>query len=70
MFAQGVGGIGAPVFARSHGVGGIGAPVLASVVWAAKAFRPTALVRTSNTKTTTINHLFIDPPRETTAESL
>ena len=70
MFAQGVGGIGAPVFATSHGVGGIGAPVLASVVRVARAFRPTALVRTSKTKTTTINHLLIDPPRETTAESL
>lgn len=62
MFIHGVGGIGAPVFANSHGVGGIGAPVLASVVWVDKAFRPTALVRTSNTKTTTIIHLFIDPP--------
>ena len=66
MFAQshGVGGIGALVFATSHGVGGIGALVLASVTWVANALRPTALVRTSNTKTTTINHLFIDPPRE------
>jgi hypothetical protein len=62
--SHGVGGIGAPVFATSHGVGGIGAPVLANVEWVANAFRPTALVKTSNTKTTTINHLFIDPPRE------
>jgi hypothetical protein len=65
VFNHGVGGIGAPVFANSHGVGGIGAPVFASVAWVDKAFRPTALVRTSNTKTITINHLFIDPPRET-----
>ena len=63
MFDHGVGGIGPLVFARSHGVGGIGPLVLASVVWDANAFRPTALVRTSNTKTTTINHLFIDPPK-------
>ena len=56
VFAHGVGGIGLPVFAANHGVGGIGLPVFAS------AFRPTALVRTSKTKTTTINHLFIEPP--------
>jgi hypothetical protein len=70
VFAHGVGGIGLPVFANNQGVGGIGEPVLASVVRVAKAFRPTALVRTSNTKTTTINHLFIDPPRENYAASL
>jgi hypothetical protein len=70
VFVHGVGGIGPLVLARSHGVGGIGPLVLASVVRVARAFRPTALVRTSKTKTTTINHLFIDPPRETTAESL
>lgn len=72
MFAKshGVGGIGALVFATSHGVGGIGALVLANVEWVANAFRPIALARTSNTKTTTINHLFIDPPRKTTGGSL
>ena len=70
VFAHGVGGIGLPVFASNHGVGGIGLPVLASVEWVDKAFRPTALVRTSNTKTTIINHLFIDPPKETTGASL
>jgi hypothetical protein len=57
--SHGVGGIGAPVFATDHGVGGIGAPVFAS------ALRPIALVKTSKTNTTTISHLFIDPPRET-----
>jgi hypothetical protein len=62
VFDHGVGGIGPLVFARSHGVGGIGPLVLASVAWVASAFRPTALVKTSNTKTATINHLFIDPP--------
>jgi hypothetical protein len=59
---QGVGGIGPPVLATNQGVGGIGPPVLASAVWVVNAFRPTALVRTSSTKATTINHLFIDPP--------
>jgi len=63
VFAHGVGGIGLLVFASNQGVGGIGLLVLASVVWVAKAFRPTALARTSNTRTTTINHLFIDPPK-------
>jgi hypothetical protein len=70
VFAQGVGGIGALVFAKSHGVGGIGALVLASVAWVAKAFRPTALASTSNTRTTTINHLFIDPPEGNFGASL
>jgi hypothetical protein len=56
VFAQGVGGIGAVVFAQ--GVGGIGAVVFASVEWVVKAFRPTALVRTNNTNTTTTIHLF------------
>ncbi len=64
VFVHGVGGIGLPVFAASQGVGGIGLPVLASEIWVVKALRPTALVKTSNTNTTTINHLFIDPPRE------
>jgi hypothetical protein len=44
--------------------------VLASVEWVASAFRPTALARTSNTKTTTINHLFIDPPEGNFGASL
>ena len=70
VFAHGVGGIGLPVFASNHGVGGIGLPVLASVEWVDKAFRPTALVRTSKTKTTTINHLFIEPPEGNYAGSL
>ena len=61
--SHGVGGIGPLVFASSHGVGGIGPLVFANVEWVAKAFRPTALVRTSKTKTTTITHLFIDPPQ-------
>jgi len=65
VFAHGVGGIGLLVFANNQGVGGIGLLVLANVEWVAKAFRPTALASTSNTKTATINHLFIDPPRET-----
>jgi hypothetical protein len=65
VFVHGVGGIGLPVFAASQGVGGIGLPVLASEIWVVRALRPTALVKTSNTNTTTINHLFIDPPRET-----
>jgi len=64
VFVHGVGGIGLPVFAASQGVGGIGLPVLASEIWVVRALRPTALVKTSNTNTTTINHLFIDPPRE------
>jgi len=63
VFAHGVGGIGPPVLATNQGVGGIGPPVLASAVWVVNAFRPTALVRTSSTKATTINHLFIDPPK-------
>jgi hypothetical protein len=63
VFAHGVGGIGLLVFASNQGVGGIGLLVLASVEWVANAFRPTALARTSNTKTTTMNHLFIDPPK-------
>jgi len=62
VFAHGVGGIGLLVFASNQGVGGIGLLVFARVEWVDKAFRPTALVKTSNTKTTTINHLFIDPP--------
>jgi hypothetical protein len=70
VFAHGVGGIGLPVFAASHGVGGIGLPVLACVGWVESAFRPIALVRTSNTKTTTINHLFIEPPEGNYAGSL
>jgi hypothetical protein len=65
VFVHGVGGIGLPVFAANQGVGGIGLPVFASVPWVVKALRPTALVKTSKTNTTTINHLFIDPPRET-----
>ena len=65
VFAHGVGGIGLLVLAANQGVGGIGLLVFASVTWVAKALRPTALVKTSNTKTTTISHLFIDPPRET-----
>ena len=65
VFVHGVGGIGLLVLTANQGVGGIGLLVLASVTWVPKAFRPTALVRTSRTKTTTISHLFIDPPRET-----
>jgi len=57
---QGDGGIGA-VVAVSHGDGGIGAVVMAEIEWAVKAFSPIALVRTSSTKTTTTNHLDMDP---------
>jgi hypothetical protein len=65
VFVHGVGGIGLPVFAANQGVGGMGLPVFASVPWVVKALRPIALVKTSKTNTTTIDHLFIDPPRET-----
>lgn len=61
MLNQGDGGIGAVVLADSHGLGGIGAVVLAEIEWAVKAFSPIALVSTSNTKTTRINHLDMDP---------
>jgi hypothetical protein len=61
VFAHGVGGIGPLVLADSHGVGGIGPLVFARVGWAVKALRPIALVSTSKAKTTTTNHLDIDP---------
>jgi hypothetical protein len=63
VFAHGVGGIGALVFASNHGVGGIGALVFAirPSWWDVIAFSPIALVRTNNAKTTTTNHLDIDP---------
>jgi hypothetical protein len=70
VFDHGVGGIGPPVLAANQGVGGIGPPVLASTVRVVNAFRPTALVRTSSTKATTINHLFIDPPEGNYGASL
>jgi len=42
--------------------GGTGPLLMASIAWGAvKAFSPMALDRTSSTKTTTINHLFMDP---------
>lgn len=63
VFAHGVGGIGALVLADSHGVGGIGALVLAIApgCWVVRAFKPIALVRTNNAKTTTTNDLDMDP---------
>lgn len=60
VFIQGVGGTGAVVFASIHGVGGTGAVVFASA-GVDSAFKPIALVRTNNAKTTTTNHLDIDP---------
>jgi hypothetical protein len=42
--------------------GGTGPLEIASVAWdIVKAFSPIALVSTSSTNTTTINHLFMDP---------
>jgi hypothetical protein len=61
LTAQGDGGIGADVL-TDHGDGGIGAEVFASD-WVDKAFRPIALVRTSNTKTATTRPLFTEPLR-------
>jgi hypothetical protein len=59
---HGVGvGNGLPPLAEIHGVGvGNGLPPLAdSLEWVAIAFRPIALVKINNTKTTTTNHLFM-----------
>jgi hypothetical protein len=61
VFAHGVGGIGPLVLADSQGVGGIGPLVFARIGWAVMAFNPIALVRTNKAKTTTTNHLDIDP---------
>jgi hypothetical protein len=41
--------------------GGSGPLEIPSVDWIVKAFNPIALERTSSTKTTTINHLLMDP---------
>ena len=71
VLAQGVGGIGAVVLAHgvggmgavvlAHGVGGIGAVVFAITPGWVRAFKPIALVSTNKAKTTTTNHLDIDP---------